>query len=518
MKAFTSIRNLIRKVPRRALVAGGALLAVAAISTSMAVAEFYPNRPTFDYNDPAQRVGSMTGPIFNSFINTPSYGDERSFLDARRSDQTDAGSFKDQLSDVTGGSKEVVLRTYVHNNANQSTNATGVGIAHDAKVRIALPTDTSQTLRARSYISASNAATVEDTVDMVDSRAFSVQYVPGSATLYNNGPFQGGTALNDSIVADGAPIGYDQMNGDLPGCFDFEAMVQIKVRVTPVAAPEIAFNKQVRIKGDTTWHKEVATKPGDTVQWLLTTDNSGDADLHNIVVRDVLPPHVSLVPGTVKWIDASQNAAQTDQPLFDGGINVGNYAPGGGFYMIFDTTVKGDFEEREVRVRNLGYVKSTETPEKEDTADVIITRDVPIAENLYRCDVLDAVRVTGRTYRFTTKYTFQNVTFRHLSYDFGHPGATQLTDRSTVEHTFPADGTYTTKVTLAVDVNGTTQTNTGPACTAVVNVNGPQIPEQPTKGPTTLPNTGPGGIIAAVFALTTAVVAAAHHVVARRQR
>jgi hypothetical protein len=52
-----------------------------------------PTRPTFDYNkydqsDPTCRAasndhgrcGSMNGPVFNSFVNVPGYGDERNFV------------------------------------------------------------------------------------------------------------------------------------------------------------------------------------------------------------------------------------------------------------------------------------------------------------------------------------------------------------------------------------------------------------------------------------------------------
>src|SRR5437868_9319804 len=92
-----------------------------------------PDRPTFDYNklpvngstcsdlDKGQdnRCGSLDGPVFNSFIHTPSYGDERNFTTASIGDTAD---WHDSLdSGVTPG-QEVAVRVCIHNNANQDLN------------------------------------------------------------------------------------------------------------------------------------------------------------------------------------------------------------------------------------------------------------------------------------------------------------------------------------------------------------------------------------------------------------
>jgi hypothetical protein len=494
----------------------------------MAIAEFYPNRPTYDYNkydasDPTckapsndhGRCGSMDGPVFNSFINTPSYGDERAFLDARRSDQTAAGSYKNVLADVTGGSKEVVVRMYVHNNANSATNASGKGIAKNTKVRVAIPTGTAQALRARGYITADNAASVEDTVDFTAGEQFSVAYVPGSAKIFNNGPLNG-TKLSDSIVTTGAPIGYDALNGNLPGCFDYEAVVQITLKVTPKANPNVKLTKEVRKKGTKEWKKEVSVKAGEDVEWLLTTEVTGQSVLNNNVIRDVLPPHVQLTSGSVKWIDADQNAVQGDKPLFDGGINVGNYAPGSGFYMTFATKTLGNFKDCQVRVRNLAYEKSNQTPEIVDDADVIITRDncQPPANPSYKCDLLNTpVVVRDKTYRFTTKATALNgAAIKQYRYEFtgtNNYKAEAITNKANgeIEHTFPGAGNYTARVTVDFNVNGKVVSSTADSCVQPVNIDVP---------PTTLPSTGPGNVVG-IFAAVTVAGALAHRLVWSRR-
>lgn len=385
MKFVTKLGSLTQRVSKKAIFVAAAVSAVAGLSFATVRAEFYPNRTPFDYNKPCvpndadiyDRCGSLTGPVFNSFINAPNYGDERAFVDARRSDQAATGTYKNVLPDVTDGSKEVVIRLYVHNNANQSTNASGLGIAKNTKVRVSLPTGTSNTLRARGYVSADNAKPqlVEDTVDFTAADQFSVQYIPGSAKLYDTNNFAGGVSLSDSIVTSGAAVGSDSVNGDVKGCFEDKAVVEIRVKIIVKQAPKASFKKEVRMAGTKTWSEEAVTKPGDTVQWLLTTNNSGPVQLDATTVRDILPPHVQLVPGTIKRVDASRNEVLQNGPLFDGGYNLGSYGSGSGFYVMFDTKTLGDFEACEIRIRNRAFMKSDKTAEMSDTADVVIKKE-----------------------------------------------------------------------------------------------------------------------------------------------
>lgn len=480
MKLFKKIRETVSRVPKKLFV----LLAIALLSVvgiGAVKAEFYPDRPTYDYNkecnandnDPYDRCGSLNGPVFNSFINTPSYGDERAFVDARKSENTASGSYKNVLEDVTNGSKEVVVRMYIHNNANQSTNASGQGIARNTKVRVFVPTAESQTLRAAGYISADNAALVEDTVDFVGAQAFKVDYVPGSAIIYSNGPVNG-QKLSDSIVTTGASIGHDALNGNLPGCFQYEAVVQIRLKVTVKETSALQFTKQVRMAGTKEWKKEVAAKPGDKVEWLLTTKTFGNHD--DIIVRDQPAPNTALVNGSVRYINGRGDTVQTDKPLFDGGINAGNYGNNSGFYILFASTVKGDFNECQVRVRNLAYVRSDQHNEIGDDADVIITKENcnPVTPT-YSCDLLTASKLSDYRFRFNANTSASNgATLKSLSYNFGD-GNTTTTPNASVEHIYATEGTYRIRVTATFTVNGQDKTATSPACETEVTISKKQI-------------------------------------------
>jgi hypothetical protein len=214
-----------------------------------AVAGFYPGRPTYDYNKYAPhdpncdnpsspgfdhgRCGPTDGPVFNSFINVPSYGDERSFFDARRTDQP-PNTNNDPLQNVTR-SQELTLRVFIDNDANEYFGYKETAL--NTTVRVALPAQTlaGYDLRAVASVSASNAnpETVGDTADFTDNRKFRVEYIPGSAKLLKGNH---STPISDEIVNDGVLVS----NNDDPGVFEpgfnKEALVELRVRVLLIHA------------------------------------------------------------------------------------------------------------------------------------------------------------------------------------------------------------------------------------------------------------------------------------------
>ena len=499
-----TINNLIKKLlnkPSKAKLLITSIATIGVLVTSaIALAGWTPGRPVFDWNNPDDRKGSLTGPVFNSFINTPYYGDERAFLDASRTDQaTQPNAFKDVLPNVTKGSKEVILRTYVHNNANQSTNDAQhdhIGIARNTKVRITLPTGTETALRARSYITADNAtpAEVTDTAELVDSSPFAIQYIPGSAVIYNSA-HNGGVKLGDGIVGSGVQIGYENMNGNLPGCFEYQAIVEIRVKIL---TPDLKVEKQVRKPGETAWHKSVDAKPGETVQWLVKVTNTGDTVQHNVVASDLLPPHVSYVADSAKWYSASQNGVPYNFNQFivnegKGGYVFGNYAAnGGGFLVRFDTKVKGDFDPCSIAIRNIGHAKSTENPgEISDYADVKITKEnCTPTKPAYSCDSLGAKLVSDKTYEFTAKASATGgAKIKHYTYDFGDKTAKLVTDKNVVKHTYAGPGDYVVSVKVEVVVDGKSKVITSESCKTHISIG-------TTTTTTTTTTTVPGGKLA----------------------
>jgi uncharacterized repeat protein (TIGR01451 family) len=124
-----------------------------------------------------------------------------------------------------------------------------------------------------------------------------------------------------------------------------------------------------------TWSPKVDASQGETVDFLLTVDNGGESVLHNIVVRVIPPPHLDIVEDSVSWIAASQGEVPAENaPLFGGGYNYGNFAPGGGFYVRFTAVVDDDFEECQVVIRALAFAGADEVQEREAPVDISIAR------------------------------------------------------------------------------------------------------------------------------------------------
>ena len=68
MKKLKNIFNKLKKVSRLKKTWVLLALTIAIAIPSATLATWGPARPTFDYNDPTGRLGSLTGPVFNSIL------------------------------------------------------------------------------------------------------------------------------------------------------------------------------------------------------------------------------------------------------------------------------------------------------------------------------------------------------------------------------------------------------------------------------------------------------------------
>ncbi|MBI4034579.1 PKD domain-containing protein [Candidatus Saccharibacteria bacterium] len=210
MRLFASKRN---KLLALALVVGLALVPAVRVA-----AGWGPDRPTFTWAAPANYI------TFNSITNNPVVGDERPFLAGKVA--TNPGNVVDNIN--VNDNDVVSLRVFYHNNAREDLNL----VATNTRVKIFLPTIPATRTWATSFIVADNATprAVSDTVDFSGARPFTLEYMPGTAQLWNN--IFRGAALSDDIVTNtGALIGFDSINGRVPGCERFSGYVTIKVKV-----------------------------------------------------------------------------------------------------------------------------------------------------------------------------------------------------------------------------------------------------------------------------------------------
>jgi uncharacterized repeat protein (TIGR01451 family)/LPXTG-motif cell wall-anchored protein len=319
---MSKLTSLIRRAPKR-LSAVVAIIA-AAIIVPIAVHAYGPERPTFTFEHPATYV------TFNSITDNPSVGDERNFVRVKE-DSTTTTYGKDVT--VQPG-KTYQVSVYYHNNAASNLNASGDGIAKDVSLRMQMPAsiagNASDTVDGFINSSNANPTSVWDSANLKNgsANAVAIRYVPGSAVVTSNGAVNG-AILPDAFLTTGTPLGYDALNGTLPGCNQYAGYVTYKFTVVQ---PNFSVEKTVSVDGGKTYAKTGATTPGATVLYKVAFTNTGSTQLDNVTLKDTLPTGVNYVAGS-SLIENSKTSGQyqaTSDGITTTGLNVGSYAANGG--------------------------------------------------------------------------------------------------------------------------------------------------------------------------------------------
>jgi len=556
-KFMNKLTSLIRRAPKR-LSAVVAVIA-AAIIVPAAVFAWGPSRDTFTLEKPSDHVQ------FNSITNNPNIGDERNFVGIREVGSSNV--WYDNMTVKDG--KEYYVRMYVHNNAASSLGL----VAENVTAKFNLPTTSAKSIQVNGFLSASNVgadkkgnkgkyAEVYDHATFNSTTNFNLAYVKGSLVYENNVFGPKGASLSESIfTSTGVKLGYNKLDGKIPGCFQYAGYVTFKVKPQLAKTTNFTLQKKVSKHGAANWVESYKAKPGETVDFLLAYKNTGEVNHNDVTFRDTLPTGLSYVAKSGTWSSAvKQNVPfATDANLTNGtGINVGSYAPGANAYIIFSAKVAAEDKlacgtntlVNKGKVNTGGYAV-------EDTATVTTdkTCQPPVAS--YTCKALGITVVDRTHFKFSTSYSVQNATFKSVTYVIKDAnGKTIDTKTSTsangaLAYTQPTAGKYTVQATVTVTVNGQTKTATSTGCKGDFEV--PALPSDitvcelatkktitikendfdaskhskdlndcketpPTTPPTPpeLPHTGIGENIVALTGLGALIASAGYYVASRR--
>ena len=359
-------------------------LSIAAVAATVAagagvVSAWGPARASFTMEHPANYV------TFNSITDNV-IGDEHYFVSA--SEYTGDGN-KNYYSDNTAveEGKEYVVRIYVHNNAASNLNL----VAENVRAYVILPTGSATELTVSGKIYSSNAKpnTVwdETTFKSKNGKKFSLAYIDGTAKYYNidkNGKtrvfsLDGLNDGNDLFTDKGHLLGYDQMDGKIPGCNEYSGYLTFHVtpKFEEEAKPDLEIQKEVKIRGSSAAYSEqVNAKAGDTVRYRIHVKNIGNAVVNNLVVRDILPAGLTYVKGSTQLVNnLHQDGITLSDNIVKNGINIGSYAAGADAYIYFNATVDQAVGEKceKSTLHNNAQTYATEVPTpKEDGADVLV--------------------------------------------------------------------------------------------------------------------------------------------------
>ena len=408
------MKKLINFIKNHSIISGSVL--VAAIAPALVWA-WGPSRPSFTIEKPADYI------TFNSITNNPVIGgDEKDFVGIR-----EVGSNAKWTNNMkVQNGKEYYVRMYVHNNAASNLNL----VAENVVAKLNVPTTTAKNVTVQGQISASNAKpnTVWDEATFSSDNDFNLAYVAGSALFENNG--MGTTKLPDSIVNNtGAKLGYDKLDGKIPGCFQYAGYVTVKVKAQ-VSQPQeknIDLAKTVRNKtnGEKSWVETANAKSGDTVQFQIHAKNTGSAGIQNLVIRDILPKGLNYVAGSTKLYNTSnpKGLKVSDNVIQNSGINIGSYQPNGDAYIRFDATVSAENSLPVCGDNTLTNIAQASDQKivKNDTASVKVTKKCETPKNpVYKCEALslNIVRKDEKqiTYAADTKYSVKDTEFTGTKY------------------------------------------------------------------------------------------------------
>ena len=290
-------------------------------------------------------------------LELPLLGNETNFVGAREDTGKNEGAknvWKGTEIAVEDG-KTYIVRLYVHNNSPSGMDA----VAEDTKVRFYIPYASSDQVTVNGWLASSNAVPAEysDTVvfKSKDGVPFSLYYVPGSALLENGGFAKGaGVQLPDSITNQGnltnkaedewTLIGYDALDGRVPGCYEYINYVSIRVRVA--YDYEFSVENKVRLADgeDKTWQDTIEAKVGDKVEFQFQYINASDYTQNGVVVRDLLPSNLRYVEGsTIVYNGNHPNGVKGDtDDVINGGVNIGSYGPKANAYIRITAEVVDD--------------------------------------------------------------------------------------------------------------------------------------------------------------------------------
>ena len=409
------MKKLINFIKNHSIISGSVL--VAAVAPALVWA-WGPSRPSFTIEKPADYI------TFNSITNNPVIGgDEKDFVGIR-----EVGSNANWTNNMkVQNGKEYYVRIYVHNNAASNLNL----VAENVVAKLNVPTTTAKTVTVQGQISASNAKpnTVWDEATFSSDNDFNLAYVAGSALFENNG--MGTTKLPDSIVNNtGAKLGYDKLDGKIPGCFQYAGYVTVKVKAQvsqPQEKTNIDLAKTVRNKtnGEKSWVETANAKSGDTVQFQIHAKNTGSAGIQNLVIRDILPKGLNYVAGSTKLYNTSnpKGLKVSDNIIQNSGINIGSYQPNGDAFVRFDATVSAEQDLPVCGENTLTNIAQASNQKivKNDTASVKVTKKCETLKNpAYKCEALslNIIRKDEKqiTYAADTKYSIKDTEFTGTKY------------------------------------------------------------------------------------------------------
>ena len=412
----------------------------------------------------------------------------------------------------------ITVQLWYHNMEDEESGL----VAENLRANFDVPTEKGRNQVIKATVGGDNTNIIEQqvSVNLSLDNAY-LEYIPGSAQWRHNA----GTNDNVNYVTESISDGVvTNVNGvvveDAQPCFNYEATITIQLRVK---ADVVSVVKEVSQAGqDDGWSTENTAEVGDVLEYLITVKNEGNSTLHNVIVGDALPNYIEYVPNTAMLYNSNSPNGRdivNQDKLFDGGIDIGDYAPGAVAYVMFEARVMDELANEcgMFTLRNKAQVNSDETEEFFNLAITKVDQGVceQEVEFDYACDALNVqvLNRDNRQVRATVNASASgeaNIT--GYTIDFGDG---TVVNQQTAEHTYQENETYTIRATVNFSTPDGEQSDSGETCVTQVQFEDDEKP--PIEPPVTeLPNTGPASFVATMLTVGTAA-AGAHSWILRKR-
>ena len=287
--------------------------------------------------------------VFNSIldnsIRSGSLHDERDFVSAREDNGINRGKENRWSNNITAEEgKTYIIRLFYHNNSPKGINATAV----DASVEFDIPTVAARNIVVRGIISAKNSreSWYSDTTVFTADRPFILTYDVGSAMLENNGFSPTGAMLTDDIVEKPVLIGFNDLNGRLPGCYGYSGYISIRVKPIFIDGesvvkvndsptlidPDDVFHADLEIRNEESqsccYELDRNLHIGDKVYFEIDYKNMTQRKSDDIFIKVNHSDCLKIIDGTTKVYDAENDDGKIIEDGIDSdGVYIGSYDP-----------------------------------------------------------------------------------------------------------------------------------------------------------------------------------------------
>lgn len=312
-------------------------------------------------------VATASGPQFNNLSN------DYPTLQVAKAGGQWSTSTAAQVGDT------VSLFVWDHNTVPNTT-------AHGVTIKVSLPTAVESTHVPSATVSASNADSVTGTATINVGTESQLSYIPGTAVLYRNvnGVMQPvswpSNVHPDDVVNGGVNL------GDQGGCWTYAQAVLIQVKINGTT-PQINTNKQTQLNNGPAYADSANASPGDTVNFKIFLENTGNGTGHNAQITDPLDSHLTYVPNSsIVKTKVNNQDVYTDYPDSNIQLNgntltwsFGDMAarPDAALYLQFQAKVAdaNAFPIGTTTLQNCALSKFTEVSKSTNCVTVIVTRD-----------------------------------------------------------------------------------------------------------------------------------------------